>query len=98
MPQAWIAREYDAREHALITSAPQVPEADRRWRRSITRSLVTEAVAEAPDEWLEDPLALDAFGGLPQLKEAYVAADDGPARGAFAMAAGADRAGRLVSP
>jgi hypothetical protein len=70
--EAWIAREYDAREHALIAGSPQVQEADRALAPMITRSLVTDAVAEAPDEWLDDPLALDAFGGLPQLKEAYV--------------------------
>ena len=69
---AWIARDYDAREHALITSAPTVQDADRALAPKVTRSLVSDAVAEAPDEWLEDPLALDAFGGLPQLKEAYV--------------------------
>ncbi len=30
------------------------------------------AVAEAPDEWLVDPITRDAFGGLPELRAAYV--------------------------
>jgi hypothetical protein len=33
---------------------------------------VAEAVAEAPDEWLTDPLTLDAIGGPAQLRAAYV--------------------------
>jgi hypothetical protein len=70
--QAWVAREYDAREHALITSEPRVREADRALAPLITTALVTEAVAEAPDEWLDDPLTNDAFGGLAALREAYV--------------------------
>lgn len=70
--EAWITREYDAREHALITGRPQVQEADRALAPLITRSLVADAVAEAPDEWLEDPPTLETFGGLQQLREAYV--------------------------
>ncbi len=70
--EAWIAREYDAREHALISSDPQLHDADRALGPLVTESLVAQAVAEAPDEWLADPPTLDAFGGLPQLRLAYV--------------------------
>ncbi len=69
---AWIAREYDAREHALISSRPRLGEADDALAPLVTEALVTQAVAEAPDEWLADPPALDAFGGLAELRAAYV--------------------------
>jgi hypothetical protein len=70
--EAWVGRAYDAREHALAGSDPQLTEADSALGPLVTESLVTAAVAEAPDEWLHDPLVIDAFGGLAQLREAYV--------------------------
>jgi hypothetical protein len=69
--EAWIARGYDAREHALISSDPQLADANDALAPLVTEALVTEAVAEAPDEWLADPLAPGAHGGLPQLRAAY---------------------------
>ncbi|HEX4427710.1 MAG TPA: HipA family kinase [Frankiaceae bacterium] len=70
--EAWVAREYDAREHALITSEPQLAEADAGLAPLVTEALVKAAVAEVPAEWLNDPLPLQTFGGLPELRAAYV--------------------------
>ena len=68
----WIGREYDAREHALRSSDPQLAAADEALGPIVTEALVAQAVAEAPDEWLTDPLALNTFGGLAELRAAYV--------------------------
>jgi hypothetical protein len=70
--QGWIGREYDAREHALVSSNPRVAAADDALAPLVTEELVTAAVAEVPDEWLDDPLALSAFGDLAQLRAGYV--------------------------
>jgi hypothetical protein len=69
---AWIGREYDAREHALIAVAPRVADADDALAGLVTESLVAQAAAEAPDEWLADPHTLEVFGGLAELRAAYV--------------------------
>ncbi len=95
--EAWITREYDAREHALITGRPQVQEADRALAPLITRSLVADAVAEAPDEWLEDPPTLETFGGLQQLREAYVRQVIWRLEARQRWLPGTDRKGRRVS-
>ncbi len=66
---AWIARPYDAREHALIHSAPAVERADRELAPLVTRELVTAALAEVPGGWLA---GADEFGGPDPLRAAYV--------------------------
>ena len=71
--EAWIGREYNAREHALIAAEPEVAGRRRGMLRPARhRGAGDGGVAEAPDEWLEDPITRDAFGGLPELRAAYV--------------------------
>jgi hypothetical protein len=70
--EAWITREYDAREHALISSGPKLAEADAAMAPVITESVVAQAVAEVPEEWLADPRTLETFDSVPALRTAYV--------------------------
>lgn len=65
---AWIPRPYDAREHALIHSSPELTSADRTLAGLLTPDLVNAAVAEVPAEWLADAAE---FGGLTELRAAY---------------------------
>ncbi len=64
----WIARPYDAREHAVRASSPLLAEADQTLAALVTPSLVAEATAVVPAEWLADA---ETFGGLEALRSAY---------------------------
>jgi hypothetical protein len=64
----WIARPYDAREHVVRNSFPQLAQADRALSGLVTPAVVTDAVAEVPDEWLADG---ESFGGVEPLRAAY---------------------------
>jgi hypothetical protein len=64
----WIARPYEAREHALIHSAPLLAEADQALAPLVTPELVAAALSDVPNGWLVD--AAD-FGGVVALREAY---------------------------
>ncbi len=64
----WIDRPYDAREHAVRGSSPLLAEADLALAGLVTPSLVAEAVAEVPAEWLTDA---EVFGGIEALRAAY---------------------------
>jgi hypothetical protein len=65
---AWITRPYDAAQHALLHSSPQLADADRGLAPLLTPELVAEALAEVPDPWLADA---DSFGGVEPLRQAY---------------------------
>jgi hypothetical protein len=51
---AAVARPYDASAHALIECAPDVASADAALAALVTRPLLTEVLAQVPDEWLAD--------------------------------------------
>ena len=51
---AAVARPYDARDHALLGCAPDVPAADAALAPLVTPTLLTEVLAAVPDEWLDD--------------------------------------------
>jgi hypothetical protein len=65
---AWIARPYDAREHALRGCSPDVAKADEQQAGVLSAQVIAEAIADVPDEWLVDA---EVFGGLENLREAY---------------------------
>ncbi len=50
---AAVARPYDATQHALIECAPDLPAADAALAPRVTRELLTEVLAQVPDEWLD---------------------------------------------
>jgi hypothetical protein len=66
--EAWIARPYDARDHALIHSGPLLSDADRALSPLVTPSMVADALADVPEEWLADA---PSFGGVEPLRQAY---------------------------
>ena len=51
---AAVTRPYDARAHALIGCAPDVPAADAALGRAVTAALLDAVLAQVPDEWLAD--------------------------------------------
>src|SRR3954471_13362916 len=52
--EAAAARPYDASAHALIECEPDVPAADAVLAPQVTPGLLTEVLAQVPDEWLPD--------------------------------------------
>jgi hypothetical protein len=50
---AAATRPYDARQHALLGSHPDVAAADAALAPLITEGLVRDALAQVPDEWLD---------------------------------------------
>jgi hypothetical protein len=66
----WIARPYDAKEHAVRGCSPELAAADAALAGRIDEAVVTAAAAQVPDEWLVDA---DEHGGLAQLRAAYAA-------------------------
>jgi hypothetical protein len=50
---AAVSRAYDAAQHALIECDPDVAAADAALAPLVTRSLLTEVLAQVPDAWLE---------------------------------------------
>jgi hypothetical protein len=51
---AAVARPYDAGAHALIECEPDVPAADAALAPRVTRALLEDALAQVPDEWLDE--------------------------------------------
>ncbi len=52
-PQKFAAQPYDAGDHVLIGYLAGVPDADAELAGRIDEDLLTEVVAQVPDEWLE---------------------------------------------
>ncbi len=52
---AAVDRPYDAAAHALIECRPDVRAADDSLGRRVTEDLLTEVLAQVPDDWLEGP-------------------------------------------
>jgi hypothetical protein len=50
-------RPYDATTHALIECEPDVAAADAQLPSRVTRHLLTDVLAQVPDEWLEGETA-----------------------------------------
>jgi hypothetical protein len=68
---AWTSpvRRYDARNHALLNSRPDLDAAEADLAPLITEASVSAAVAEVPDEWLaHDPQFVSAHDA----RDAYV--------------------------
>ncbi len=57
---AAIARPYDASQHALIESRPDVRAADAALGPRVTRPLLERVLAQVPDAWLRGPHADEA--------------------------------------
>ena len=51
---AAVSRPYDATVHALIECDPDVAAADGALGSLVTRTLLSDVLAQVPDEWLED--------------------------------------------
>ena len=51
---AAVSRPYDASVHALIECDPDVVAADEALGSLVTRTLLSDVLAQVPDEWLED--------------------------------------------
>lgn len=67
---SWARRPYDAAEHILLGSAPDLDAADAELTPRITGELVRSAVDAVPERWLVDE---PGFGGPEELRAAYVA-------------------------
>ena len=63
------ARPYDAREHVLADSSPDLDGADRALAPLVTASLVASAVADVPDSWLVDE---PGFADVAEVRDAYI--------------------------
>jgi hypothetical protein len=61
---------YDAREHALLRSSPDLSAADDLFTPQVTASLLESCVALVPDVWLEDE---PGFADVTEVRAAYVA-------------------------
>jgi hypothetical protein len=68
---AWTSpvRPYDARNHALLTSHPDLDTAEAALAPLVTETSVGAAVAEVPAEWLADD---PHFGSADDARRAYV--------------------------
>lgn len=66
----WVDRRYDATDHVLLGTAPDVDAADRDLRPRVTAELVAGVVAAVPDRWLADE---PGFSGPGALRVAYAA-------------------------
>lgn len=67
--QASAAKPYDASDHALAPFAPDVAAAAAELAPLVTRELLTEVVADVPDEWLVDE---PGFSRTDEVRAAYV--------------------------
>ncbi|MET8009020.1 HipA family kinase [Streptomyces sp. NPDC005271] len=63
------AKPYDASDHVLATFAPDIAAASEELAPRITEELLTEVVADVPDEWLIDE---PGFESPDALRRAYV--------------------------
>ncbi len=66
--EAWAARPYNTRDHALIHSGARIAQADEVLAPQLTPERVAEAAAQVPSEWLVDAAA---FGGADAARTAY---------------------------
>lgn len=63
------AKPYDASDHVLATFAPDLAGAAAELAPRVTEELLTEVVADVPDEWLADE---PGFDGPDAVRRAYV--------------------------
>ncbi|MGW2395879.1 HipA family kinase [Kitasatospora sp. NPDC001664] len=66
---SWVARPYDASDHALRAFAPQLAEADEELA-PLAKEAVERAVALIPEEWLTDEPGFDSPA---EVRAAYLA-------------------------
>jgi hypothetical protein len=66
---AAVRRPYDATAHALIECEPDVAAADAALAPRVTGALLTDVLAQVPDEWLEGPTDDD---GPAEVRARYV--------------------------
>jgi hypothetical protein len=52
-PEKFAEQAYDAGDHVLIEHVAAVPEADRALAPLVDRALLSDVLAEVPDEWLQ---------------------------------------------
>jgi hypothetical protein len=67
--ESYDDRLYDASDHVLIESCPDVLTADQDLGTLLTVDLIESAVADVPEAWLVDE---PGFDGSPELRSAYV--------------------------
>ncbi|QKV91276.1 hypothetical protein HUT19_05565 [Streptomyces sp. NA02950] len=67
--EAAAAKPYDASDHVLAPFAPDIAAAAEALAPRITEELLTEVVADVPDEWLVDE---PGFDGPAAVRRAYV--------------------------
>ncbi|OAH15517.1 HipA family kinase [Streptomyces jeddahensis] len=68
---AAAARPYDASDHALAPFGPDIATAAAELAPRVTEELLTEVVADVPDEWLTGEAG---FGSADEVRRAYVSA------------------------
>jgi hypothetical protein len=61
-------KSYDASQHALLGSAPDVAAADAALGPLVTDALVGAAIAQVPDEWLDGEAG---FASVDEVRRAY---------------------------
>lgn len=89
------ARPYDAGDHVLIASHPDVPAADADLGPLLTRDLIEAAVAEVPDGWIDgDPDVGDAHAVRAAYVTRLLARLDARPAWLPALVASAERGGR----
>ncbi|MEJ8277407.1 HipA family kinase [Pseudonocardia spirodelae] len=64
-------RPFDAGDHVLLGSAPDLDAADAALAPLVTPALLGEVVALVPDEWIDGPHLPDGFDGPDAVREAY---------------------------
>ncbi|WP_030611700.1 HipA family kinase [Streptomyces sclerotialus] len=64
-------KPYDASDHVLATFGPDVAAAAEEFAPLVTEELLTEVVADVPDEWLVDE---PGFASADEVRQAYVRA------------------------
>jgi hypothetical protein len=68
--EAYDARPYDASDHVLIGTRPDVAAADEELGPRLGDDVIAAAVAEVPDAWLDDE---PGIGGPEEIRAAYAA-------------------------
>jgi hypothetical protein len=66
---SWVRRPYEAADHVLLGSSPDLDAADAALAPAVTADLLAGAVAAVPDEWLIDE---GGFDGPDAVRAAYV--------------------------
>jgi hypothetical protein len=67
--QAWVGRAYDAADHVLLGSAPDLDAADDAFAARITYEMLAAAVEAVPERWLAGE---PGFDGPDAVRAAYV--------------------------